>query len=105
MLYEFHRVENARKPNSVHATFYLTGRKRDTRHTNGTNGAIKAEDADTVMRSSPPRDSGSAAGEEGHITQTSVVIVREEELEAIKKEFEAITSIHIYSLESGPIEV
>lgn len=38
------------------------------------------------------------------VKQTSIVLVREEELEIAKGAFEDITSIHVYSLEPGPIE-
>lgn len=112
MLYEFHKSENAKKPNSVHATYLLTGLKRRIRHangTNGTNGTGETRDLDTLMFSSPresvPEPEDEEEREEDRIPQTSVVIVREEELDTTKKEFEAITSVHIYSLEAGPIEV
>ncbi|KAH7115980.1 DNA polymerase subunit Cdc27 [Dendryphion nanum] len=107
MLYEFHSKENARKPNSVHATYLLTGRKQDVEHTNGTNGTNGTDGADTIMRSSPPMSSMPDIKEEPKgtpILKTFVVLVREEELEAVKQDFDDITSIHIYSLESGPIE-
>ncbi|KAF2265785.1 hypothetical protein CC78DRAFT_578958 [Lojkania enalia] len=103
MLYDFHTKQNAKKPNSVHATYLLTGKKRSPEHTNGANGT---DGGDTFMRSSPYMSSMPEPEEpaEELVMKTSIVLVREEELEKIKSEYEDITSIHIYSLQSGPIE-
>ncbi|KAF2248777.1 hypothetical protein BU26DRAFT_518989 [Trematosphaeria pertusa] len=103
MLYEFHSKQNAKKPKSVHATYLLTGKKRSSEHSNG----IKGKDGeDTVMRSSPYMSSmpEPEAPAEEPVSKTSIVLAREEELEKTKAEFDEITSIHIYSLEPGPIE-
>ncbi|KAF2800114.1 hypothetical protein K505DRAFT_264560 [Melanomma pulvis-pyrius CBS 109.77] len=108
MLYEFHSNQNAKKPKSVHATYLITGRKGDFKHTNGTNGR---DGEDTLMQSSPPYMSSIPSSmpepeepSEIVVPKTSIVLVREEELEKTKAEFDEVTSIHIYSLESGPIE-
>ncbi|KAF2682124.1 hypothetical protein K458DRAFT_420066 [Lentithecium fluviatile CBS 122367] len=104
MLYEFHTKQNAKKPNTIHATYLLIGKMRTSEHINGVNGR---DGDDTVMRSSPfissmPEPEGELAEEP--VPTTSIVLVREEELEKTKSEFEDIGSIHIYSLEPGPIE-
>ncbi|KAF2708781.1 hypothetical protein K504DRAFT_288921 [Pleomassaria siparia CBS 279.74] len=108
MLYEFHSSQNTKKPNSVHATFLLTGRRPNSEYTNGTNGR---NGEDTIMQSSPPYMSSIPSSmpepEElptAPVHKTSIVLVREEELENTKAEFLDITSIHIYSLEAGPIK-
>lgn len=111
MLYEFHTTQNAKKPRTVHATYLLTGKKRSAQHTNGTNGVNVRDEEDTMMASSPPYMSSipSSMPEaeepvEMPVLQTYIVLVREEELEKTKAEFSEITSIHIYSLEPGPVE-
>ncbi|KAJ4301437.1 hypothetical protein N0V90_003529 [Kalmusia sp. IMI 367209] len=103
MLYEFHTKQTAKKPKSVHATYLLTGKKRPSEHTNGTNGRDRD---DTVMRSSPFGSSMPQPEEPAteSVPKTSIVLVREEELDKTKAEFEEITSVHIYSLEPGPLE-
>ncbi|KAL1591380.1 hypothetical protein SLS60_011993 [Paraconiothyrium brasiliense] len=103
MLYEFHTTELAKKPKSVHATYLLTGKKRSFEHSNG----VGAHDGDdTVMHSSPLMSSLPEPDNtpERPVTKTSIVLVREEELQRTKADFQEITSIHIYSLEPGPIE-
>jgi DNA polymerase delta subunit 3 len=95
MLFEFHKKQNARKPNSVHATYLVTGIPRRSEHTNSVNGRIGE---DTDMRGSPsmssmpePEESGDSdytsesddentAAPKG-VKETQIVLVREEELE------------------------
>ncbi|KAF1956015.1 hypothetical protein CC80DRAFT_526094 [Byssothecium circinans] len=103
MLYEFHKKQNTKKPDSVHATYLLTGKKRTSERTNDVNGK---DGEDVAMRSSPFMSSMPEPDEpvEEPVLKTSIVLVREEELESTKAKFEEITSIHVYSLESGPIE-
>ncbi|PVI04643.1 hypothetical protein DM02DRAFT_158708 [Periconia macrospinosa] len=103
MLYEFHRNQNAKKPRSIHATYLITGKKRTSEHTNGLNGK---DGEDAVMQDSPFPSSlpGTQEPDEKPVSTTSIVLVREEELEKTKAEFVEVTSIHIYSLEPGPIE-
>jgi DNA polymerase delta subunit 3 len=105
MLYDFHTKQNAKKPNSVHATYLFTGKQRPqaAKHTNGTH---TQDGEDSIMQSSPFMSSMPEQEEcaEEPIPVTAVVLVREEELEKKKSEFAEITSIHVYSLEPGPIE-
>jgi DNA polymerase delta subunit 3 len=106
MLYDFHAKQNARQPNSVHATYLLTGRKRVQEHTNGSNGSQK-DGEDAVMQSSPYMSSLPEPTEEAatqRVPKMSIVLVRDEELEKTKADFEEIMSIHIYSVEPGPLE-
>ncbi|KAF2188172.1 hypothetical protein K469DRAFT_737542 [Zopfia rhizophila CBS 207.26] len=103
MLHDFYLTQNANKQKSVHATFLLTGKRRNPEHTNG----IHAKDGeDTFMHSSPYMSSlpEPEEPEEEPVPVTSMVLVREEELEKTKAEFEEVTSIHVYSLEPGLIE-
>jgi DNA polymerase delta subunit 3 len=95
MLFEFHMKQNAKKPNSVHATYLVTGIPRKSARPNGING-LTGEDTD--MRSSPfissmpePDESGDSdytsesddettAAPKG-IKETQIILVREDELE------------------------
>jgi DNA polymerase delta subunit 3 len=90
MLAEFYKTQNAKKPNSVHCTYIVTGLSRDPRHTNGANGQ---RDGDTAMRSSPPMSSMPQAADEEEsldtdsddestqVNETAILLVREEDLE------------------------
>ncbi|CAO2654698.1 Nn.00g114310.m01.CDS01 [Neocucurbitaria sp. VM-36] len=103
MLFDFHQKQNAKKPKSVHATFLVSGTKQSTEGTNGINGQ---DSEDTTMRSSPFMSSMPELEEhtEERVKKTTIVLVREEELKKIRAGFEKEASIHIYSLEPGPIE-
>jgi hypothetical protein len=81
MLFDFHQKQNAKKPNSIHATYLISGTKRSVDDTNGTNGR---SGEDVSMRSSPfmssmpePED---AEPEEETVKETTLLLVREEEL-------------------------
>ncbi|KAH7395191.1 DNA polymerase subunit Cdc27 [Phaeosphaeria sp. MPI-PUGE-AT-0046c] len=104
MLYEFHSTQNARKPNSIHATYLIAGRKRKSEHTNGLNAR---NGGDVDMRSSPFMSSMPEPAEEEpvqEVKETTILLVREEELQKTRADFEEETSIHVYSLEPGPLE-
>ncbi|EUC42308.1 hypothetical protein COCMIDRAFT_103875 [Bipolaris oryzae ATCC 44560] len=119
MLAEFHKTQNARKPKSVHATYLLTGTPRNSEQSNGSK-IRKGEDTD--MRSSPfmssmpdqeedeDSDYDSSPDNENTpsprgVKETQILLVREEELEEILAGLEEGASIHIYSLEPGPLEI
>jgi DNA polymerase delta subunit 3 len=95
MLFEFHKRQNAKKPNSVHATYLVTGIPRRIEPTNGVNGR---DGEDTDMRSSPFMSSMPEAAESEEsdynsqsddentaaprgVKETQIVLVREGELE------------------------
>jgi DNA polymerase delta subunit 3 len=105
MLYEFHRKQNAKKPQSVHATYLLCGTSK-TRTSSQANGGHSQDDGDTVMQSSPPIPGSSPPrntqdDDEAAIRVRKMLLAREEHLEQAKAIFEHITSIHIYSLQHG----
>jgi hypothetical protein len=100
MLFEFHKKQNARKPNSVHATYLVTGIPQRSERTNGVNGVNGRNGEDTDMRSSPFMSSISEPGESENsdytsesddqntaapkgVKETQIVLVREEELEGV----------------------
>jgi DNA polymerase delta subunit 3 len=81
MLYEFHRNENAKKPQSVNATYVITGVQKPPEMP-ATNGTHAKDGEDSVMQSSPFMSSmpqPEVAEEE--IRTTSMILVREEDLE------------------------
>ncbi|KAK5132294.1 hypothetical protein LTR08_009202 [Meristemomyces frigidus] len=105
MLYEFHRKQNAKKPGSVHATYLITGIRREQTPAQ-TNGVHSQKDGeDTVMQSSPPLPESSAPvpeeSAEEPVVVRSVLLVKEEHLAQAKTTFESITGIHIYSLQAN----
>ncbi|KAJ4341312.1 hypothetical protein N0V95_007260 [Ascochyta clinopodiicola] len=79
MLFEFHQKQNARKPNSIHATYLISGTKRTASEPNGTNGR---NGEDVSMRSSPFMSSmpGPEEPEEEPVKKCAILLVREEEL-------------------------
>lgn len=102
MLYEFHRKQNSKKPGSVHATYVITGTKRNTQ----TNGVHSQDDGeDSVMRSSPPLPGSSMPQSQDEAptpTSTrSIMLVKEEHLDQAKELFEQISGMHIYTLQAG----
>ncbi|KAF1362764.1 hypothetical protein EJ07DRAFT_163360 [Lizonia empirigonia] len=103
MLFDFHQKQNAKKPHSIHATYLISGTKRVAGETNGANGR---SEEDVSMRSSPFMSSmpQSEEHEEEPIKKSTILLVREEELAKTRAEFTEEASIHIYSLEPGPLE-
>lgn len=83
MLFDFHQKQNAKKANSIHATYLISGIRRAIDDTNGTNGRIGE---DVSMRSSPFMSSmpepGDAEPEEETVKESTLLLVREEELES-----------------------
>lgn len=79
MLFDFHQKQNAKKPNSIHATYLVSGTKRPTGETSSANGRY-SEDAS--MRSSPFMSSmpKSEVQEEEPVKKSTILLVREEEL-------------------------
>ena len=80
MLYDFHRSENAKKTQSVNATYVITGVQKPPEKP-ATNGHAK-DGEDEVMQSCPFMSSmpqPEVAEEE--IRTTSMILVREEDLE------------------------
>lgn len=82
ILFEFHRNENAKKPQTVHATYVISGIQRapEPAPTNG-----HADDEDAMMQSSPylPSSMPNQDASSDSIRTTSIVLAREEDLEGI----------------------
>ncbi|EXJ63348.1 uncharacterized protein A1O5_11669 [Cladophialophora psammophila CBS 110553] len=119
MLYEFYDFQNTKKPRSVYATYLLSGIKKTPTLAVVTNGTARRhapdEDPDEHIPSSPPPFTSSMlepSQQSSHVEEEEVkqqpvrtiTLVREETLEAVKEEYETITSIHIYSLSPARIQ-
>ena len=90
MLFEFHRSQNAKKPNSLYATYLVSGTKSlasvsiiSPVHPNGSVG--KGDGEDQPMQSSPYMPSSAPQVDEeedaGAVSVLSISLVREEDLE------------------------
>jgi DNA polymerase delta subunit 3 len=80
MLFDFHQKQNAKKPNSIHATYLISGTKRSVSEPNNTNGRAEK---DVSMRSSPFMSSmpeQEVEQEKEPVKKSTILLVREEEL-------------------------
>ncbi|ESZ95198.1 hypothetical protein SBOR_4429 [Sclerotinia borealis F-4128] len=103
MLFEFHRVQNARKPRSIHATYLIGGtRRKETPVVI----EVQKDGEDDYMQSSPFVGSSMPQAEEstGEGSILSITLTREEDLDKIRSEYEHISSIHIYSIGPHPLK-
>ncbi|KAJ5811512.1 hypothetical protein N7474_007813 [Penicillium riverlandense] len=98
MLFDFHRIENAKKPQSVHATYVISGIQKPPPPP-GTTGH-GANDEDAIMQSSPYMPSSMPNQDPADAVRvTSLILTREEDLEAAKSTFESVSTIHVYSVQ------
>ncbi|KAK2745408.1 hypothetical protein FQN57_003751 [Myotisia sp. PD_48] len=99
MLYEFHRSENAKKPESVNATYLITGIRRSSQPDATSRNHLK-DGEDDVMQSSPTggKDNRPEFGSQ-KAPITSIILVREQDLADVRAQFEIIHSIFIYSVQ------
>lgn len=82
MLYDFHRQQNAKKPGTLHATYLLSGTKREE-DIPSIKLEVKKDGEDDYMQSSPFIASSMPQIEEGTgaTSVLSITLVREEDLE------------------------
>ncbi|EPS32841.1 hypothetical protein PDE_07802 [Penicillium oxalicum 114-2] len=104
ILYEFHRNENAKRPQSVHATYLISGIQKPAEEPPATNG--HPSDEDEVMQSSPYLLSSMPNQDSAleSVRVASIILAREEDLEAAKTTFQSISSIHVYSVQPAPLQ-
>lgn len=96
----FHETENRKRQGSCHATYLVTGVPKPLVQIS----RVKIDkDDDTYMESSPVPQVTQNEDEET-VKTFSVILATEEELEGVKESLKEITSIHIYSVEPGPIK-
>ncbi|KFZ09633.1 hypothetical protein V502_08606 [Pseudogymnoascus sp. VKM F-4520 (FW-2644)] len=102
MLFEFHQQQNRKKPGTVHASYLIAGKKLPTDQPKA--HYVKGADGEAgYMASSPPFRNTPQAGaleSDGDIPTLSITLVREGDLEQARKNYESISSIHVYCL--GP---
>ena len=81
LLFEFHSKENAKKPQSVHATYIISGIQKPPEPP-ATNGHAK-DDEDEVMQSSPylPSSMPNQDAPSDSLRIASIILAREEDLE------------------------
>ncbi|CAG8254077.1 unnamed protein product [Penicillium nalgiovense] len=98
ILFEFHRNENAKKPQTVHATYVISGIQKapEPAPTNG-----HADDEDEMIQSSPylPSSMPNQDATSDSFRTASIVLAREEDLQDAKSTFQSISTIHVYSLQ------
>ncbi|KAL0471893.1 DNA polymerase subunit Cdc27 [Neurospora intermedia] len=92
MLHDFHKTQSSKKPGTVYATYLLYGIKKSVQNHNG-----NAMDID--LPSSLP-DADPVDDEE--VPSYTLVLVQEERLADVLKEYETISSIHVYSVGPHP---
>ena len=82
MLYDFHHQQNAKKPGTLHATYLLSGTKREEESAH-TDRDVKMGDGDDHIQSSPFMASSMPQIQEssGETAVLSITLVREEDLE------------------------
>ncbi|KAF8849137.1 hypothetical protein BDZ45DRAFT_245781 [Acephala macrosclerotiorum] len=104
MLYEFHRQQNGKKPGTIHATYLISGSKR--REPESANDVADQDGEDTYMQSSPYLGSSMPEPEESTEESgvLSITLVREENLEEVRSQYEHISSIHVYSIGPHPLK-
>lgn len=90
MLYEFHRKQNSNRPNSVHATYLITGTKQQQHAVNS-----PEDGEDTVSSFQRPEED-----EHDPVPTRTIMIVKEANLDHAKALFDNITGIHVYSLQA-----
>ncbi|CZT51574.1 uncharacterized protein RSE6_12734 [Rhynchosporium secalis] len=120
MLYDFHRQQNAKKPDTIHATYLISGTKRKEEAI-PTNSAAKKDGEDDYMQSSPFMASSMPAEEgTGESSVLSITLVKEEDLEGwitrlesyniakgiteVRSLYDHISSIHVYSIGPSPLK-
>ncbi|EPS35990.1 hypothetical protein H072_10503 [Dactylellina haptotyla CBS 200.50] len=95
----FHESENNKRKGACHATYVITGVPKPL-----VAARLKVDkDHDTYMESSPVPEPTQNDDEEV-VRTTSVILVAEEQLEETKESLQEVLSIHIYSLEPGPLK-
>ncbi|MCJ1296640.1 hypothetical protein MMC34_008206 [Xylographa carneopallida] len=103
MLYYFHASQNEQKPGSVHATYLVSG----VQSTKAIVNVSVAEVNEDLQMQSSPFMSCSMPGqdvEEEASTAMVMTLVEEQHLNVVKKRYNRISSVHIYSLEPNPIQ-
>jgi len=83
MLYEFHHLQNAKKPGTVHATYLVSGTKRAEEQE--ASSGVQKDGEDEYMQSSPFMSSSMPQPDQDteETSVLSITLVREEDLESM----------------------
>lgn len=110
MLFEFHRIQNAKKPGSVHAIYCISGTKSTSSpgppQTNGNHihdGGAAIMQSSPLISSLPDQEPEDDEGVE-QIPVTTITLVQEEDFESTKAEFSLITGMYVHSLQPTRLE-
>ncbi|ETS75843.1 hypothetical protein PFICI_12787 [Pestalotiopsis fici W106-1] len=87
MLYEFHKWQNDKRPDTLHATYLVYGTRKKQVEANG----------DVEMTDSQSEN-------ETDVSSNTMTLVREEKLQEALQQYEEVTSIHVYSLAPHPLK-
>lgn len=99
MLYEFREQQNAKKPDTIRATYLISGLKREGKQAPPAPEQRK-DGEDEVMQSSPFVASSMPQPEEATLGELipCMTLAKEEHLDRVRATYEKVNSIHIYSL-------
>ncbi|KAI1113415.1 DNA polymerase subunit Cdc27 [Nemania sp. NC0429] len=109
MLYDFHKWQNDKRPNSLHATYIIYGSKnrevhKRSGHDDGDGDGDGDGDVDmTNTQTSEDVDDMNAPFSDLVPTYT-ISLARQEQLEETLSQYSEVTSIHVYSLASHPLK-
>ncbi|KAI1634089.1 DNA polymerase subunit Cdc27 [Biscogniauxia mediterranea] len=93
MLYDFHKWQNDKRPNSLHATYMIYGTKKQ----------IDEQDGDVEMTNSQDSD-GLHVPLSDEVPILTLSLVKEEQLQEVLAQYDEVTSIHVYSLAPHPLK-
>ncbi|KAI1497878.1 DNA polymerase subunit Cdc27 [Biscogniauxia marginata] len=97
MLYEFHKWQNGKRPNSLHATYLIYGTRKQVDQQDG------QQDDDVEMTNSQNTDELQVPLSDEVPIQT-LSLIREEQLLEALAQYDEVTSIHVYSLAPHPLK-
>ncbi|SZF05168.1 unnamed protein product [Blumeria hordei] len=104
MLYEFHRVQNQKNPGSIHATYLISGVRRDEVASQSL--AKKPINVDNFHPSSSYLCSSSPPPEDTQkIPVMTISLVREEILDEERSKYETLNAIHVYSISQQALKL
>ncbi|KAI5923585.1 DNA polymerase subunit Cdc27 [Camillea tinctor] len=93
MLFDFHKWQNDKRPNSLHATYIIYGTKKQ----------VDEQDGDVEMTNSQNSE-GLHVPLSDEVPIQTLTLVREEHLQEVLTQYDEITSIHVYSLAPHPLK-
>lgn len=93
MLYDFHKTQSTKKPGSVYATYLIYGIKKTVQHQNGNAMDI---DLPSSLPDADPDD------DDDEVPSYTLALVQEDRLADALRDYETISSIHVYSVGPHP---